>query len=232
MVGITICSAAEATTKHKYYISATLGTAFPDKALDNKEQYYAVKKKPAYSAVYGLGLGCTLTERLRSEIQLSLFPAFNYREYSEEVFSSYDKTSNKLVAFNLQWHYRQKFRTILIAAALYYDIGNFNSMVPYVSIGVGLSKNTAGSLSVQAMNLPKNGKADPPTVYVSGTTKNNFAWAIGAGLTYRCNDRISLNLFDYKYQDLGFMVTKGNNSLRITSKLAVHVFSVGFKVYF
>ena len=77
----------------------------------------------------------------------------------------------------------------------YIDLGTWHCVTPYVGGGVGFA-----SLSIfgyKDVNVPQNSVA-----YGQDNTETNFAWAVYAGLSYKVNPSLTLDL-SYRYTDLG-----------------------------
>jgi opacity protein-like surface antigen len=80
-------------------------------------------------------------------------------------------------------------------ANAYIDLGTWWCITPYVGGGVGFA-----SLSITGykdVNVPNNSVA-----YGANNTETNFAWAVYAGLSYKVNPSLTLDL-SYRYTDLG-----------------------------
>ena len=84
----------------------------------------------------------------------------------------------------------------------YIDLGTWWCITPYVGGGVGFA-----SLSITGykdVNVPNGGVA-----YGQNNTETNFAWAVYAGMSYKVNPSLTLDL-SYRYADLGDIRT-GND---------------------
>ena len=95
--------------------------------------------------------------------------------------------------------YNHKFATELSVYSamlnVYYDIDTGTKFTPYVGGGIGMAhlKNktkVTGSTPAGALNLG------------SSESENNFAWNIGAGVSYALNDKVSIDA-GYRYSDYG-----------------------------
>ncbi len=104
-------------------------------------------------------------------------------------------------------------------------------MTPYIKVGAGVARN-------KSHDYVQTDETTQPTIF-PGTTKNNFAWQLGAGLNVAMNDRFDVD-FAYSYLNRGKVTTKAYqlNNLTITSdtakyvKLADHSFTIGIKFKF
>lgn len=108
------------------------------------------------------------------------------------------KDSNNF-AFKIKDTYNHKFATELSVYSamlnVYYDIDTGTKFTPYVGAGIGYAhlKNktkVTGSTPAGALNLG------------SSESENNFAWNVGAGVSYALNDKVSLDA-GYRYSDYG-----------------------------
>jgi outer membrane autotransporter protein len=106
----------------------------------------------------------------------------------------------------------------------YCELSNLQNFKPYIMAGVGMAPNKAG-LTKQVGS------------YAIGNQKNNFAWQLGVGATYKVTKQ---SFFDigYRYVDLGNCSVKAttvrmtvNNSVvgtaNIKRPLKVHELSMG-----
>lgn len=108
------------------------------------------------------------------------------------------KDSNNF-AFKVKDTYTHKFATELSVYSamlnVYYDIDMGTKFTPYVGGGIGLAhlKNktkVTGSTPAGALNSG------------SSESENNFAWNIGAGVSYAVNSNVSIDA-GYRYTDYG-----------------------------
>lgn len=108
------------------------------------------------------------------------------------------KDSNNF-AFKVKDTYTHKFATELSVYSamlnVYYDIDTGTKFTPYVGGGIGLAhlKNktkVTGSTPAGALNSG------------SSESENNFAWNIGAGVSYAVNSNVSIDA-GYRYTDYG-----------------------------
>lgn len=85
---------------------------------------------------------------------------------------------------------------------------------PYVSGGIGLSRNTIGGLEDRELftsTLRQNSDIDVP-----GKTVTSFAWQVGVGVDYLVCKKLHFNL-GYRFVDIGKLETEGNFIDRISS---------------
>ena len=79
----------------------------------------------------------------------------------------------------------------------YYDIVTIDRFTPYLSAGIGITKNKAGALTT----TNRSGNSSYTTILEKKST-NNLAWQIGFGSTIKLTNKIDLDL-NYKFMDRG-----------------------------
>jgi opacity protein-like surface antigen len=95
--------------------------------------------------------------------------------------------------------YRASKSEWLLLANAYVDLGTWWCMTPFIGAGVGTSRNTISNFL--DVNTPNLGAAFAPSA-----SKWDFAWALHAGVAYKVNPSLTLELA-YRYVDLGDGVT-------------------------
>lgn len=111
-------------------------------------------------------------------------------------------------------HFKIKNSTLMVNN--YYDFYNSSDFTPYVGVGLGMSFNKykfedAGSIS-----------------------KNKFAWAGMAGVSYKIMDDLTANV-EYRYLDSGKIKhteSDANSTDKFSAKLQSHDLSVGLRYTF
>ena len=122
--------------------------------------------------------------------------------------------------------YSQKISSTSAFINGYYDIKEMNGFMPYITAGVGFSKNKAGDFSTNVKN-----KA--PVIDPKGKAQTEFGWNAGVGIAYNLNERITLDLLNYKYYDLGKVSTdKDDGGEASVGKLKVHSINTGIRIKF
>jgi len=122
-----------------------------------------------------------------------------------------------------------------LMANVYYDFKNTSDFTPYVSAGVGAAFN---KLDVTEYQTDLDGSAS------ANDKKTDFAWSIGAGVSYALDKDLDLDL-GYRYVDLGKVNAStvapwtftGTNISGVTvsdyeAKLKSHDFSIGLRYKF
>jgi opacity protein-like surface antigen len=88
-------------------------------------------------------------------------------------------------------HLTADIRSYTLMLNGYYDLGNFNGMVPYVGAGVGLAHHRMGGV-----------QGDVGPTSQSGGSNTSFAWSLMAGVAYQLTERAILDI-GYRFIDLG-----------------------------
>lgn len=125
------------------------------------------KKAPKTSPIYNIGIGYRFSDAIRTDLNLQ-YAKLKYK--ADEL--------------------KQNIKTTAAFVNGYYDINFHESIVPYLTAGVGIGKNKPGNLKEKG-TLTRKGKA---------TT--NFIWNVGAGAQYNINKNFAIDL-GYRYVDLG-----------------------------
>ncbi len=103
------------------------------------------------------------------------------------------KDSNDFV-FNVKKDNGNKFSTELSVYStmlnVYYDIDTGTKFTPYVGGGIGYA------------HLKNKSKVTGVDNQSSSESENNFAWNLGAGVSYAVNDKVSIDA-GYRYTDYG-----------------------------
>jgi opacity protein-like surface antigen len=95
--------------------------------------------------------------------------------------------------------YRASKSEWVVLANAYFDLGSWWCMTPFIGAGVGASRNTISNFV--DINTPNLGVAFTPNA-----SKWDLAWALHAGVGYRVNPGLTLELA-YHYMNLGDGVT-------------------------
>ena len=154
-------------------------------------------------------------DNIRTELAFNRFDNFKYKDTEIDNVGDH--------------YYRQKVNATAVFANVYYDVRKFEKFAPYANIGIGYSKNQAGSMNLHSV---LTGITVDTTVYQS-KSKKQFAWNIGAGISYEMNKKFTLDLINYKYYNLGKFSTKLDevgDSLK--DKLKIHSITTGIKINF
>ncbi|MET0878183.1 MAG: outer membrane beta-barrel protein [Tardiphaga sp.] len=93
---------------------------------------------------------------------------------------------------------------LLFLANAYVDLGTWWGVTPFIGAGVGTSRVTISNFADVSLISPTYG--GPGVAYAQEGSKWNFAWAAHAGLAFKVDPRLTLEL-GYSYVDLGSGVT-------------------------
>ena len=107
-----------------------------------------------------------------------------YKAFRLETEYNTGKTAHKKI---MDGEAKVNLRTESILVNAYWDINTCSRFTPYVSVGAGLAK-----LNFRAKTEEPVIKANP----------SNFAWQVGAGVSYAATDSIDVDL-GYRYVDTG-----------------------------
>jgi opacity protein-like surface antigen len=195
----------------KAYVAGSFGVGISAKKFDyDPEHAISDPIKLKNSMNFGVALGYKVADHVRAELTINRFQNFKYQAASK---------------VNTDTTYSQKISSTSAFINGYYDIKEINGFMPYITAGVGFSKNKAGDF---AINSPSN----KPTV-VNGKTQTEFGWNAGVGIAYNLNERITLDLLNYKYYDLGKISTdKDKDGDTHSGKLKVHSINTGIRIKF
>lgn len=126
---------------------------------------------------------------------------------------------------------RQTFDVETLFLDAHYDINTGTAVTPYIGAGIGAGFiNTRGRIDVDGLGGLSTG----------ARTVTNFAWNVGAGVSYDFNAYVSVDL-GYRFAGLGSVKTKtvaldtGGDELRLGAKaenLYQHQVAVGLRFTF
>ncbi len=197
----------------KAYISGSVGLSMPAKkfdydAEDNNMHFDPVKLKNSMN--FGAAVGYKLSDNFRTEL------AFNH--FNNFKFHANDKSGDST--------YKQKISSTSAFINGYYDIKEINGFMPYITAGFSFSENKAGDFIVHP-------NAGEPVSNPKGKTQTEFGWNAGLGVAYNINEKITLDLINYKYYDLGKLTTgKDDDGDAYGGKLRVHSLNTGIRIKF
>jgi opacity protein-like surface antigen len=80
-------------------------------------------------------------------------------------------------------------------ANLYFDLGTWYGITPFIGAGVGFAHNTIDNFTDVAISTAG-------LAFAGSESKTNFAWALHAGLSFNVTDHLSLELA-YRYLNMG-----------------------------
>jgi opacity protein-like surface antigen len=95
----------------------------------------------------------------------------------------------------------QKSEWLFLANA-YADLGTWYCITPYIGAGIGTARVTIANFTDQGVGSLGGGGVGPSLVSAATGSQWNFAWALHAGLAYKVNPNMTVEL-GYSYVDLG-----------------------------
>jgi opacity protein-like surface antigen len=213
LAATSLCTfnAANAVEKGKFYASGSYGVGFADK-FDYKDEGLAVKK-PSNANVFGAAIGYGVTDNIRAELGYNGFYGMKYKFEDNDLVT-----------------HSQKVSADALFASAYYDISKFDKIKPYVAAGVGIANVKAGDFTTS--------NSAETNIDYKKQSKKQFAWQLGTGVNYIVNDKIDLNLVNYRYSNLGKSVATATSEDQsdagdtATVKLKVHSISTGITFKF
>ena len=196
----------------KAYVAGNFGVGISAKKFDYDPEHNDIDPtKLKNSMNFGVALGYKITDHVRAELAINRFQNFKYQ------------AADKL---NTDTTYSQKISSTSAFINGYYDIKEMNGFMPYITAGVGFSKNKAGDFSTNVKNVT-------PEIDPKGKTQTEFGWNAGVGIAYNLNERITLDLLNYKYYDLGKVSTENDVAGEASvGKLKVHSINTGIRIKF
>lgn len=84
----------------------------------------------------------------------------------------------------------------------YADLGTWNSITPYIGVGVGVSRNSVTGAQYAGIDTSPAPSADYSANTFANKTRTSFAWALMTGLSYDVSANTKLE-FGYRYMNLG-----------------------------
>jgi opacity protein-like surface antigen len=196
----------------KIYVGASYGLGFSSKKFDYDPTHDDIDPtKLKRSNIFGVAIGTSINKNFRAEIAVNHFQNFKYQ--------ANDKQSADM-------SYKNKITSTAVFLNSYYDIKEIKGFVPYITAGLGVAKNKSGILKIHE-------KDSETTPYAEGKAKTQFAWNVGAGIGYNLNERLTLDLINYKHYNLGSTSTeKDENGDLYGGKLKIHSISTGIRIKF
>ena len=161
------------------------------------------------AGIFGLGVGYTFNNWLRGDITGQYRGNSNFKATDIVTFPAYGLVGsgvNNYTASKSEW---------LIMANAYVDLGTWWNVTPFIGAGVGAARVTIANYTDNgAHNVNYDaasggyylGGAVPSFANASAASQWNLAWAVHAGLAYRVNPNLTLELA-YSYVNLGKGVT-------------------------
>ena len=173
------------------------------------------------SAILGANLGTRFTENLRADIGIDYLTSSTVKGYN--ALETPSSGSAKLDSFVALLNGYVDFPEL--------PGGLVGPFVPYVTVGLGLAHHDLGRVT---------GTAPGGAFSISGASQTNFAYAVGAGLSYPLSPLLTADL-QYRYLDLGSLatgtaLTAGGAAVQVTASktgsASVHAVTIGIRFGF
>ena len=163
----------------------------------------------------GVGFGYKLSDNTRAEFSIQ------HRNYK------YNNVKNSIddIGIETSEATAQKTKNYTGFINGYYDFNNKSIFTPYVTAGIGISRNAAGN-AIERVTL--DGVGLPEKTY-KGLTTNSFAYNAGLGSKVKLNESFDLDIA-YKYVNLGKVkIANASNHYKAEKplKLKAHEFTLG-----
>lgn len=149
------------------------------------------------AGIFGIGVGYRLNNWFRTDLTAQYRGKSNFK--GTDRFTAFD-TGLPYSAIN---DYNASKSELLFLANAYVDLGTWWCVTPFIGAGVGASRVSISNFTdIGARNVNNAGPPLPSYATAEAGSKWNFAWAAHAGLAYKVNPSLTLELA-YSYVDLG-----------------------------
>lgn len=138
------------------------------------------------AGIFGLGAGYRFNNWFRADITGEYRGKSNFHGADIVTFNGVPSDTNLYTGSKSEW---------LVLANVYADLGTWWCITPFIGAGIGGSRNTISSFT-------DTGIQNQSVAFGDTASKWNFAWALHAGLAYKVNPSLTLELA-YRYVDLG-----------------------------
>jgi opacity protein-like surface antigen len=144
----------------------------------------------------GVGVGYQYNNWLRFDITGEYRGETGFHGFDTWTDANGDPRFNNYTAKKSEW---------LGMANVYFDLGTWRGVTPFVGGGVGMARVTMHSFRDAGIAYGTPGdpaSAFPTMAYAGSASRWNFAWAVHAGLAYKVTPSLTLELA-YRYLDMG-----------------------------
>lgn len=138
--------------------------------------------------IVGVGVGYRFNSWLRADVTGEYRAKANFKglEIYADPFSPGGRGTDEYTATKSE---------AVALANVYFDLGTWHGITPFVGAGVGLSRNTIANFT--DINTPNAGVA-----YGKTDSRNALAWALHAGIGYEVSPNFTIEMA-YRYIHLG-----------------------------
>lgn len=231
MAATSLCATniANAVEKGKFYASGSYGVGFADKFDYNDEDLDV--KKPSNASVFSLAVGYGVSDNIRAELSCNGFYGMQYKfkKFLDTVDDNGEDTKTHV-------DLKEKNTVYAMFASAYYDVNHFGQIKPYVGAGVGVAHVQSKENNLQEVYMVQGGEEaltkTAEDTFKGSVSKTQFAWQVGAGVNYALNNKVELNLVNYRYTDLGKSAVMEGSIHDNSIKIRVHSISAGLTYKF
>jgi len=170
------------------------------------------------SSLFGVGVGYQVNGWLRGDITAEWRNAAVLRG---SVIGSF--FNRGFIVPNVD-NYSADVSSALVLLNAYVDLGTWWCITPFIGAGVGTAYHRVISFRDDGLNLA-NFTSNPSTFFGADGTKMDLAWALHAGLGYRVNQNLTIELA-YRYAHLGDAVTTAGGFPFDLSFVGTHFWTV------
>ncbi|QUS41176.1 porin family protein [Tardiphaga alba] len=144
------------------------------------------------AGIYGVGLGYQFNNWFRADVTGQYRGRANFHGSSSVQYGPGDDGAN---------NYSGSKSELLFMANAYVDLGTWWCVTPFIGAGIGASYNRISGFRDDGVRS-NNGAFSSSVTYFEDHGQWNMAWAAHAGLSYKVNPSLTLELA-YSYVDLG-----------------------------
>jgi len=152
------------------------------------------------AGIFGLGAGYRFNNWFRADVTGEYRGSSTLNGYEVNTFPAGGGATgngfNKYTGNKSEW---------LVMANVYADLGTWWCITPFVGAGVGGARVTMANYTDVGQTLA-GGVTSPSAAFADSASRWNFAWAVHAGLAYKINPSMTMELA-YRYLDMGDGIT-------------------------
>ncbi|MET0878182.1 MAG: outer membrane beta-barrel protein [Tardiphaga sp.] len=149
------------------------------------------------SALVGGGIGYQFNSWLRADVTGQYRANANFKGSDRFVYGLGGGVQGAAIDT-----YIASVSSYVLMANVYADLGTWYNITPFVGAGIGASRNTVKGLIDNSLADVSPGVVGPGVAYADPASKWNMAWALHAGLAYKIDPSLTLEL-GYHYMNLG-----------------------------
>ncbi len=151
------------------------------------------------AGLFGVGVGYAFNNWFRGDITAE------YRSSSALRGSVIGTFSNGGIPVAAVDNYSANVSSVVVMANAYVDLGTWWCITPFIGAGVGTAYHMVSGFRDDGLNYA-NFSANPGVYFGENGNQASLAWAVHAGLAYRVNQNLTMELA-YRYIDMGKAMT-------------------------